>query len=100
MSAVGLRRGQGLRLRKFGLPPDTLNMISAIYSERTFSVKDPLGNSKCHSQSAGIAQGCPLSPLLFLIVGQAIKISFDLETQLKGIGINEKFYKLLQSPAC
>ena len=45
---------------------------------------------------SGVAQGCPLSPLLFLIVGQALKISLDLQPGLKGILIRGKHYKLLQ----
>ena len=37
-----------------------------------------------------------LSPLLFLIVGQALKISLDMQPGLKGILIRGKHYKLLQ----
>ena len=45
---------------------------------------------------SGVAQGCPLSPLLFLIVGQALKIAIYSECALKGIKINKEIYKLIQ----
>ena len=45
---------------------------------------------------SGVAQGCPLSPLLFLIVAEALKISFDMEKKLKGIDVMGKKYKLSQ----
>ena len=48
---------------------------------------------------SGVAQGCPLSPLLFLIVGQALKISLDLQPGLKGIliGANITNYSSLRT---
>ena len=45
-----------------------LDLISAIYKDRTFSVKDATNQSATLHQAAGIAQGCPLSPYLFIIV--------------------------------
>ena len=42
-------------------------MIKAIYRKRPFVVQDSFGSSNAHSQSCGIAQGCPLSPYLFII---------------------------------
>ena len=43
-------------------------MISAIYSARYFTVFDHAGQSTERKQVAGIAQGCPLSPYLFIAV--------------------------------
>ena len=45
---------------------------------------------------SGVAQGCPLSPLLFLLVGEALKISLDQEEKIKGIQVGKKYYKLSQ----
>ena len=45
---------------------------------------------------SGVAQGCPLSPLLFLIVAEGLKISLDMEHKFKGIRIGGKYYKLSQ----
>ena len=43
-------------------------MVNAIYSNRTFSIRDCGVTSTTHPQCSGIAQGCPLSPYLFIIV--------------------------------
>ena len=45
---------------------------------------------------SGVAQGCPLSPLLFLICAEALKTSFDLEKGFKGIRIGDQYYKISQ----
>ena len=55
-------------LKRFGVPSHMLDMIGAIYAQRTFDVRDVGGASKTHRQNAGIAQGCPLSPYLFVMV--------------------------------
>jgi hypothetical protein len=41
---------------------------------------------------SGVAQGCPLSPLLFLIVAQGLKIALELE-KVKGIKIRGQIEK-------
>ena len=45
---------------------------------------------------SGVAQGCPLSPLLFLLVAEGLKISLDMQSKLKGIKIGESSYKISQ----
>ena len=55
-------------LSRFGLPEDMCEMISSIYSTRFFKVKDHTGESSTRRQMTGIAQGCPLSPYLFIAV--------------------------------
>ena len=59
-------------LRRFGLPNQFLEMVSAIYDSRSFFVCDNHQDSSLHTQSAGISQGCPLSPFLFVIVMSVI----------------------------
>ena len=59
-------------LERFGLPADFLAKINAIYDSRTFFVSDNGQDSTTKSQSAGISQGCPLSPFLFVIVMSVI----------------------------
>jgi len=54
-------------LDRFGLSEGILAMIGAIYESRTFSIRDGGGRSAVHKQAAGIAQGCPLSPYLFVM---------------------------------
>ena len=55
-------------LRRFGLPQKMLNIISNIYTDRTFSVLDFGVRSSIRKQHFGISQGCPLSPYLFIMV--------------------------------
>ena len=43
-------------------------MVSAVYSERYFYIVDHKGTSSLQRQMAGIAQGCPLSPYLFIAI--------------------------------
>ena len=54
-------------LRRFGLPAEFVNMIASIYDSRSFFVRDGKADSNTKSQHAGISQGCPLSPILFVI---------------------------------
>ena len=55
-------------LKRFGIPDDFLHMVNAIYSSRSFFVRDTNIDSTTKSQCAGISQGCPLSPVLFVMV--------------------------------
>ena len=45
-----------------------VDMIASIYSDRTFQVRDGGQFSTILGQGTGIAQGCPLSPYLFIIM--------------------------------
>ena len=45
---------------------------------------------------SGVAQGCPLSPLLFLVVAEGLRVSLDMETGFKGIKVGTSYYKLSQ----
>ena len=70
-----------LALQRFGLPQEVLDMVAAIYNSRTFTVRDSGKTSSLHAQSAGIAQGCPLSPYLFVIVMSVLMA--DATTEIK-----------------
>ena len=64
-------------LKRFGVPKPFLQLIGAIYDERFFILKDPGGNSSQRRQRAGIAQGCPLSPYLFILVQTVLLSDVD-----------------------
>ena len=66
-------------LRRFGLPEPYIDMVTAVYRCRSFTVRDAGRESTAHSQAAGIAQGCPLSPYLFIIVLTVILADVDWE---------------------
>jgi hypothetical protein len=55
-------------LRRFGLPKHVVEVIAAIYKDRTFQVRDCGQLSSTRQQNSGISQGCPLSPYLFVII--------------------------------
>ena len=45
---------------------------------------------------SGVAQGCPLSPLLFLLVAEGLRATLDLEPRVQGIKIGRQRFKLSQ----
>jgi hypothetical protein len=55
-------------LSRFGLPDVVLNIVRNIYSDRRFRVRGDGGLSSERHQRAGISQGCPLSPFLFVML--------------------------------
>ena len=66
-------------LRRFGLPVAIVDMIAGIYCNRTFVVKAAEHPSDIRPQGAGIAQGCPLSPYLFIIMLSVLLADVDAE---------------------
>ena len=66
---------------EFGLPAAFTDMVEAIYSTRTFRVRENGNLSSERPQSTGIAQGCPLSPYLFIIV---LTVIFDRVDRING----------------
>ena len=45
---------------------------------------------------SGVAQGCPLSPLLFLFVAEALKMTIATDKSIQGIKIGDKTYTVSQ----
>ena len=45
---------------------------------------------------SGVAQGCPLSALLFLVVAEGLRISLEMESGFKGIEIGGTSYPISQ----
>ena len=61
-------------------------MIAGIYSARFFIIKNRAGNSSQRQQAAGIAQRCPLSPYLCIIV-QSVMFS-DIDDRMYNLHID------------
>ena len=77
------RKGRARRplpLHAPGMPEGILNLLTNVYTSQPFQVKATGQTSEVLEAKAGIPQGCPLSPYLFLIVHSMIL--FDVDKQL------------------
>ena len=54
-------------LRLLGIPPDAISTIASMYSGATTRIGTPYGPTAPVPLRRGTIQGCPLSPLLFLL---------------------------------
>ena len=75
-------------LRRFGISDKMLAAVESIYLSPTFQTRGPAGQFAKGEVSAGIRQGCPLSPYLFVIVLTVILHDVDLELDIQGIARN------------
>eukprot|EP00972_Heterocapsa_arctica_P047798 7050000-Heterocapsa_arctica.AAC.1 len=86
-----------------GIPSEIVDLIADMYREPLFAVKEGKARSQERKQNAGIRQGCPLSPYLFIILLTAIMMDIEneltpaeQETLLRGkpwhTNINKLFY--------
>ena len=86
-------------LDKIGFDQNFINYISLFYSHdhpptRQLSMNGSLGPKfQLHS---GVAQGCPISPLLFLVVTEALTRLIMNDADISGVIINGKRYKISQ----
>ena len=76
-------------LRRFGIPEKMVRMIGGIYAKRSFVIKDQGHTSNLMEQGTGIAQGCPLSPYLFVIM--LTMVFADVEEALRVLGLPDEW---------
>ena len=76
------------RLRRFGLSPSSLKLIQTLYTDATFYTEGPLGEVARGRVGAGIRQGCPLSPYLFIIVLSVLLADVDEALRKNGTRTN------------
>ena len=67
-------------LKGMGIPEEVIGLISSMYKEPQFNVKDDKIKSSTKYQQTGIRQGCPLSPYFFITLLSAIMK--DIESNL------------------
>ena len=80
-------------LQKVGIEGTYLNVIKAIYNKPTASIIINGEKLKAFPLRSGIRQGCPLSPLLFNIVLEALATAIREEKEIKGIQIRKEEVK-------
>ena len=74
-------------LQKVGIEETFLNIIKAIYDKPTASIVLNGEKLKPFPLRSGTRQGCPLSPLLFKTVLEALTPAIKEEKEIKGIQI-------------
>ena len=67
-------------LERFDVHPEVIEALQDGYENATFYVRDQFGKSEARRQEAGIRQGCPLSPYLFVLVMACV--DFDIQQSL------------------
>ena len=81
-------------LQKAGIEGTYLNIIKAIYDKHTANIILSGKNLKAFPLKSGRRQGCPLSPLLFNIVLEALATAIKEEKDIKGVQVGKEEVKL------
>ena len=76
-------------LPKMGIEGTYLNIVKAIYDKPTANIILNGKKLKAFPLRSGTRQGCPLSPLLFNIILEALATAIREEKEIKGIKIRK-----------
>ena len=77
-------------LQKAGIEGIYLNIIKAIYDKPTANIILNAEKLKAFPLKSGTRQGCPLSPLLFNIVLEALDTAVRAEKEIKEIQVGKE----------
>ena len=77
-------------LQTKGIEGIYLNIVKAIYNKPTANISLNCEKLKIFPIRSGTRQGCPLSPLLFNIVLEALATAIREEKEIKGIQIRKE----------
>lgn len=81
-------------LQTLGFPTLFIRMILALYSSPTARIRVNGRLSEAFSVSNGTRQGCPLSPLIFILTLEPLLRKIRANPDIKEIDINSKQYKI------
>ena len=82
--------------RCFGFGENIMKWIETIMSDRYACVKNNGYISSEFKLQRGIRQGCPLSPLLFVLAVELLALKIRQEKSIKGIKVVDTFTKIRQ----
>lgn len=71
-------------LKKFGFGPSFVKWIETIYSDIESKIISNGFLSRSFSLKRGLRQGCPLSPLLYIMVAESLACTIRKDPQIKG----------------
>ena len=71
----------------FGFGPRFQSWVKTLLKNRTFCVKNGGHISKEYPMSRGVRQGCPISPILFILTVELLAINVRQNQHVKGINI-------------
>ena len=77
-------------LERLGVPSKVAKVIKAMYEDPKFRIRDRQGKSSWRTQRAGIRQGCPLSPYLFVCLMTVI--FHDIHEEINNKIMGNQFY--------
>ena len=82
-------------IKSLGIPNKIINVINEIYREPNYTIVDKDTTTDPRIQRAGIRQGCPLSPYLFVMLMAVIMYGVEkgLSEQELGTVENSKLHK-------
>ena len=80
--------------KQIGIEGTYLNMVKAIYNKPTATIILNGEKLKAFRLRSGTKQGCPLSPVLFIIVLEVLATAIKEEKEIKGIKIRKEEVKL------
>lgn len=79
-----------MRCYPYGFPPCFRNRMKAIYTDLKIKIKVNGIEGEAKDVSNGVRQGCGASPLIFLLVQEALLSAIREDDQLEGIYIKSR----------
>jgi exonuclease III len=83
-------------LHYFKIPNDFINMIKCIYNNLEICTSNNGFSSRFVRIGRGMRQGCPLSPILFVITIEMLNIYIKSKNKLEGIHIGNSYHLISQ----